>query len=138
MIFVCTLNRWIYIKFVGFKWAPMNIGGARVDFDRPHIFVGAAMSLTNIIHVYSSVTWPHRWIYGSRADGVWPVHIRWLTYEYRWAQFHITGSVWNRRNPLSYLFHTTAYIAACAHRRHTRPPCRSHQGTFSLIFLNFR
>jgi hypothetical protein len=31
----------------------------------PPIFISEAMSLTNIGHVYSSVTWLHRGIYGA-------------------------------------------------------------------------
>jgi hypothetical protein len=54
----------------------MIIGGAQVDFDRPHIFIDTATSSTNIIHVYSLVTWPHRRIYGGRADGVRLTYIR--------------------------------------------------------------
>jgi hypothetical protein len=81
----------------------MNIGG-RFDFDPPHIFVGEALSSMNIIHVCSSVTWPHRCIYGGRVDG-----IRLATDEYRWPWFHIVLDVSNR-----HCAHSSPYS-------HTRP-----------------
>jgi hypothetical protein len=48
------------VIFVGLGRAPTNIWAIQFDFDRPHIFIGGATSLTNIIYVYSSVTWLHR------------------------------------------------------------------------------
>jgi hypothetical protein len=86
-IFIGTLNQRLYIKFVGLGLASTNIRGARVDLDRPHIFVGAATSPMNVIHIYSSETWPHRRIYGGRADGIRPAYIHQLINEYMRARF---------------------------------------------------
>jgi hypothetical protein len=101
-----------------------NIGGTQVDIDWPHIFIGAATSPTNIIHVYSSVTWPHHRIYGGKADRVWPPYIHRLTDEYRRARFETDATLSH------FFFHSavcivTAYTAVSAATRYY----------FSLIFL---
>jgi hypothetical protein len=46
--------------FVGFDWELTNIWAIRFDFNRTHIFIGEATSLTNIRALYSLVTWPHQ------------------------------------------------------------------------------
>jgi hypothetical protein len=81
-----SIHRWNYIHW--YRWiyrylnrriyicaSPMNIWADRFDFDLSHIFVGGAISPTNIVH--------HWRIYGAQGWRVWPTYIHWLTDEYR-------------------------------------------------------
>jgi hypothetical protein len=96
----------------------MNIGGARVLFDMPHIFIVETTSPMNILVLYSSVTRPHQRICGSKAGGVRLAYIHQLTDKYRPVQ--------KPPNPLSCFWIDTAPHFACLDRHHTHTTAATH------------